>query len=65
MIPRIASKTFARLARGFPIIALTEPRQSGKTTLARAAFPEKPCLTLGNPRDRELGWQEFLLNKNF
>jgi uncharacterized protein len=53
MIPRIASKTLARLARGFPIIALTGPRQSGKTTLARAAFPDKPYVTLENPRDRE------------
>jgi uncharacterized protein len=53
MIPRAASKTIARLANGFPIIALTGPRQSGKTTLARACFPAKPYVTLENPRDRE------------
>jgi uncharacterized protein len=53
MIPRAAAKTIARLARGFPIIALTGPRQSGKTTLARASFPGKPYVTLENPRDRE------------
>ena len=49
MIPRTALATVLRLARGFPIAALTGPRQSGKTTLARAAFPEKPYVSLENP----------------
>ena len=43
-----------RLARGFPIVALTGPRQSGKTTLARAAFPDKPYLSLEDPDVRLL-----------
>jgi hypothetical protein len=38
-----------RLARGFPIIAITGPRQSGKTTLARSAFPDKDYLSLEDP----------------
>jgi AAA+ ATPase superfamily predicted ATPase len=38
-----------RLARGFPIIAITGPRQSGKTTLARSAFPDKAYLSLEDP----------------
>jgi predicted AAA+ superfamily ATPase len=42
-----------RLARGFPIVALTGPRQSGKTTLARAAFSDKPYVSLENPQERE------------
>ncbi|MCX8086003.1 MAG: ATP-binding protein [Rhodocyclaceae bacterium] len=46
MIPRTALATLYRLARGFPIVALTGPRQSGKTTLARAAFPDKPYVSL-------------------
>lgn len=41
-----------RLARGFPVIAITGPRQSGKTTLARNAFPDKPYLTLEDPDTR-------------
>lgn len=43
-----------RLARGFPIIAVTGPRQSGKTTLARATFPGKPYLSLEDPDTRLL-----------
>jgi predicted AAA+ superfamily ATPase len=38
-----------RLARGFPIVAITGPRQSGKTTLARQTFPDKPYLSLEDP----------------
>ena len=53
MIPRHAHATLMRLARGFPIVALTGPRQSGKTTLARAAFPGKPYVSLENPQERE------------
>lgn len=52
MIPRDALPTLGRLAGGFPILALTGPRQSGKTTLARAAFPEKPYVSLENPEQR-------------
>lgn len=49
MIPRQASQTLQRLSRGFPILAITGPRQSGKTTLARATFPDKPYVSLENP----------------
>jgi hypothetical protein len=49
VIEREAEQTLLRLARGFPVVALTGPRQSGKTTLARAAFPDKPYLTLEDP----------------
>lgn len=49
MIRRTAQDTLLRLARGFPIIAITGPRQSGKTTLAKATFPDKPYLSLEDP----------------
>ena len=46
MIQRQATPLLHQLARGFPVIALTGPRQSGKTTLARQAFPDKPYFSL-------------------
>ena len=46
-------QTTLRLAKGFPIVAITGPRQSGKTTLARAAFPGLPYLSLEDPDTRE------------
>jgi len=49
MIPRQAAQTLLRLNRGFPVLAITGPRQSGKTTLARATFPDKPYISLENP----------------
>jgi len=52
MINRTAHDTLLRLARGFPVVAITGPRQSGKTTLAKSAFPDKPYLTLEDPDTR-------------
>ena len=54
MIPRAAHPTLQRLAKGFPVLAITGPRQSGKTTLAKAAFPDKPYLSLEDPDLRAL-----------
>ena len=53
MIPRQAVTTLQRLAQGFPVLAITGPRQSGKTTLARALFSAKPYVSLENPEERE------------
>ena len=52
MIPRAAADTLQRLSQTMPIVALTGPRQSGKTTLARAVFSHKPYVTLEDP-DRQ------------
>ena len=49
MIPRLAAPTLQRLAKGFPIVALTGPRQSGKTTLAKQVFAHKTYVSLENP----------------
>jgi predicted AAA+ superfamily ATPase len=53
MLNRTAFSTASRLARGFPVVAITGPRQSGKTTLARALFSGKPYVTLEDPEERE------------
>lgn len=52
MIPRFISPTIQRLAKGFPVLVLTGPRQSGKTTLVRDTFPDKPYVSLENPDQR-------------
>lgn len=53
MIARSSINTLRRLARGFPVVAITGPRQSGKTTLARAIFAGKPYISLEDPEERE------------
>jgi uncharacterized protein len=49
MIRRDAEEAIHSLLRGFPIVTITGPRQSGKTTLAKAVFPEKPYASLEEP----------------
>ena len=53
-IQRSARQTVERLSQAFPVVALTGPRQSGKTTLARSTFPDKPYRTLEDPETRQL-----------
>ncbi|MBN1335227.1 MAG: ATP-binding protein [Deltaproteobacteria bacterium] len=52
MIPRRIQPTLLDLARTFPVITVTGPRQSGKTTLCRMAFPHKRYVSLEDPDDR-------------
>ncbi len=53
MIPRHAEKILLELSKGYPVIAITGPRQSGKTTLAQNIFAEKPYVSFENPDTRE------------
>lgn len=53
MLKRAAATALRRLARYYPLVALTGPRQSGKTTLARATFPRKPYVSLEDLDVRE------------
>jgi len=52
MILRDAEKTIHTLLRGFPIVTITGPRQSGKTTLAKSIFSDKPYVSLEDPDTR-------------
>lgn len=46
MITRDAATRLRFLASLYPIVTVTGPRQSGKTTLCRAVFPELPYVSL-------------------
>jgi uncharacterized protein len=54
MIKRVAGKILKQLSREYPVISLTGPRQSGKTTLLRAVFNTKKYVNLENPEIRAL-----------
>lgn len=53
MISRIARNVALERAAQLPVLTVTGPRQSGKTTLCRAAFPAKPYVSLEAPDIRE------------
>lgn len=46
LIPRHAQAAIEKLAAGYPVVAVTGPRQSGKTTLVRAMFGHLPYVSL-------------------
>ena len=52
MTPRILAEQVNILKAYFPIVAITGPRQSGKTTLLKNLFPELPYFTLEDPDNR-------------
>jgi predicted AAA+ superfamily ATPase len=54
MIERQATERLKKLAAQFKSVAITGPRQSGKTTLAKRVFPSKHYVSLENPDTRLL-----------
>lgn len=65
MIKRIAVNELLKLAGQFKAVAVTGPRQSGKTTLVRSVFPDKPYVNLENPDLRRFAVEDprgFLSN---
>ena len=49
MIERLLMKKLVSLAEKFQVISLTGPRQSGKTTLVKVAFPSFEYVSLEEP----------------
>ena len=49
MIQRELQSHVARLAGSYPVVTITGPRQSGKTTLCRAVFGDRPYVSLEDP----------------
>lgn len=46
MISRTLEKKLHELAGYYPVVVVTGPRQSGKTTLCQMAYPDKPYVSL-------------------
>lgn len=49
MIKREAATRLKKIGRSFRSVAVIGPRQSGKTTLCRLVFPDKPYVSMENP----------------
>ena len=56
--PRSLAATLAQRASQYPVVTLTGPRQSGKTTLTRQAFPDHAYLSLERPDHREFALRD-------
>lgn len=49
MITRDNTEELVRGAAEYPVVTILGPRQSGKTTLVRMAFPDMPYFSLEDP----------------
>ena len=58
MIPRTLASLLPKLASQYPVLTVTGPRQSGKTTLCRSVFPDKPYVNLESPDVRDHARQD-------
>ena len=53
MYRREITQELKESSREYPVVTLLGPRQSGKTTLARETFPDKPYFLLETPDIRQ------------
>ena len=59
MIKREIRNLVRQRASEFPVLTITGPRQSGKTTLVRACFPDYAYVNLEDPETRELAETDY------
>lgn len=58
MIPRHIQPLLKRQASQYPAVTVIGPRQSGKTTLTRTSFPDKPYVSLEDPDVRRFAQED-------
>lgn len=58
MIRRSITPAVRKLAEDYPVVAITGPRQSGKTTLAKGLFPRHAYTSLEDPDVREYAQED-------
>jgi predicted AAA+ superfamily ATPase len=58
MFQRSLAAKLAALAREFPVVSITGPRQSGKTTLARLVFADHEYVSLEEPHEAEFARED-------
>jgi predicted AAA+ superfamily ATPase len=58
IIPRHLLPTLVEIAGEYPVVTVTGPRQSGKTTLVRTAFPDHAYASLEDPDTRSFAVED-------
>lgn len=58
MIPRHLVGKLKKAAQTYPVVTVTGPRQSGKTTLVQATFPRYTYISLENPEQRAFALED-------
>jgi len=58
MIKREVEPVLMALLQGFPMVTITGPRQSGKTTLAKMVLADKPYYSLEDPDVRRMALED-------
>ena len=59
MIEREMKDILLKRAKEYPVVTITGPRQSGKTTLVKSAFPKHTYVNLEDPETRELAESDY------